>query len=136
MLTDALGTFSDSISITASAKSDVIPWGDQLSMANGADGPELVIQVTEDFATLTSLEVQLQTSDTNDGTDLTSADTLLTSGAIPLADLVAGYRFPINSLPTSGLKKYLQLSYVVVGTAATAGKVFAGTVFNSQTNGV
>lgn len=134
MLFDKLTMFSDQQAVTAAANSDVIHFGEQLGYANGADGPELVIQVTEDFATLTSLQVTLKTSDSNDGTDLSTPDTLVTSAAIAAADLVAGYRFPIEKLPMTGIKKYLQLTYTVAGSDATTGAVTAGLVFNSQSN--
>lgn len=90
----------------------------------------LLIQVVEAFAGCKTLEVEVQTSaDEN----FTTPVTLVTSGAIPVADLKAGYRFPINFIPKGNLG-YMRLYYKVIGTgeagagAATAGKIDAGIV--------
>ena len=82
----------------------------------------LLMQVTESFATLTSLTITLETSANS---DLSSSTVLWTSGAIPVASLVAGYRPNLRILPDGAIDTYLGLRYTVTGSAATAGKITA-----------
>jgi len=81
----------------------------------------LLIQVTEDFAGATSVKAAVQTSATE---DFASYETLAESGAIPLANLKAGYKFPINFVPKGNLG-YMRTYYTVAGTG-TAGAITAG----------
>ena len=126
MLYDTQNEFSDNQAITSDAAStNVIPFaqGQLKEVAFGTPIP-IRIQVTEDFATLTSLEIQLQTA-----TDaaFTTPVTLDSTGAIPVADLKAGYVASINFLP-KGNKGYMRLYYDVTGSNATAGKITAGVI--------
>lgn len=82
----------------------------------------LALMVNESFATLTSLTVTVETSA---AAGLTSPTVLYTSGAIPVATLVAGYKLPIRWLPDAPLLQYLGVRYTVTGTTATAGKMTA-----------
>lgn len=82
----------------------------------------VIVQVTEDFAGLTSLKVIFQTSDTSDFK--TSVD--LADATLELAKLKSGALFPITFLPR-GNKGYMRLAFVVVGTA-TSGKITSGIV--------
>lgn len=91
------------------------------NLGAGNDVPVL-IQVIEDFATLTSLTITLETSA---AAGLTSPTVLYTSGAIPVADLVAGYRPAMRWMPDATLLEYLGLRYTVTGSNATAGKITA-----------
>src|SRR5690606_10806734 len=60
--------------------------------------------------------------------------TVLSSPAVPVADLVEGYKFPIIWVPIGVNKRYLRLNYTVDGSNATTGKVTAGSVMGVQTN--
>lgn len=143
MLFDSLGVFSADQAITASAAStNVVDLG-----ATGTPKPghttalvrdigkgepvPIRIQVTEDFATLTSLKVAVQV-DSAEG--FGSAVTVLETEAIPVASLVAGYVFNIEALPRGVNARYMRLYYTVAGSNATAGKVYAGIVSAVQSN--
>jgi hypothetical protein len=89
------------------------------------------VHITEGFATLTSLTIEYQVS-----ADNATFYTLISSGAMPVAQLIAGaqvFRFgiPENQYAnmTAGVLKapgrYSRLYYTVAGSAATTGKVFA-----------
>lgn len=82
----------------------------------------LLMQVTEGFNLLTSVTVTLETSA---AAALTAPVILWSSGAIPLASLIAGFRFGIRVLPDAALLEYLGLRYTVAGVAATLGKITA-----------
>lgn len=127
MILDAQNLFSDDQAITATAVSEnVIDLG--AAGAGKGEPLNLLIQVTEDFATLTSLQVEVQT---DDNSAFSSAKVLTLSDDIAAADLVAGKQFAINALP-HGLERYVRLRFIVTGTNATAGKVVAGIVFDRQ----
>lgn len=126
MRLDSQAIFSDAQEITTSAASTNVveiskPNGKLSEVAFGHDIP-LLIQVVEDFAGLTSLKVGVQTSDNE---AFSSPETLVESTLL-LADLKAGKKFPIKSVP-AGNKGYMRLYYTVAGTA-TAGKITAGIV--------
>jgi hypothetical protein len=99
----------------------------------GADEPlGIHVVITETFATLTSLTVDLEVCDTVGGSYLN----ILSSPALPVAQLVANteifrYAFPVNQLlnAVAGVLKtpgrFARLAYTVGGSNATAGKVFA-----------
>ncbi len=128
MILDKENLFSDDQAITASAAStNVVDLGVSRDIGKGVPVPVL-IQVTADFATLTSLTAEIETSDSE---DFSSSDTLATSGAIPAADLVAGYQFPMQYMPL-GTKRYVRVNYTVAGTNASAGTVTAGVVAAHQ----
>lgn len=129
--------FSDGQAVTVTAIStNVIRWpatGTPVGNANpvarriGQGNPiPIIIQVIEAFATLTSLTVTLEDAD-NAALDSNNV-VRWTSGAVPVASLVAGYRFDLRFLPESLTKEYLGLRYTVTGTTATAGKITAGLV--------
>ena len=142
MIFSAEQLFSDDQAITATAAStNVIDLGATGTVLNAPNDLKrdlgkgtpipILIQVTEDFATLTSLTVSVQTDDDeNFGT----ATTVLSSPAVPVADLVEGYKFPIIWVPIGVNKRYLRLNYTVAGSNATTGKVTAGIVMGVQTN--
>lgn len=140
MIFDSTNLFSDAQAVTVTAAStNVIDLGatdtpkhaaNAITRDIGKGRPiDLRIQVVETFATLTSVTVAVQT-DTVEG--FGSAVTVLSSPAVPLATLVAGYVFPIQWVPRGTLSRYVRLNYTVVGTAATAGKLTAGFVFASE----
>lgn len=128
MILDKENLFSDDQAITASAAStNVVDLGVSRDIGKGVPVPVL-IQVTADFATLTSLTAEIETSDDE---AFSSSETLATSGAIPAADLVAGYQFPMQYMPL-GTKRYVRVNYTVAGTDASAGTVTAGVVAAHQ----
>jgi len=90
----------------------------------------ILCQVTETFATLTSLEVILQT---DDNTAFSSATELRSSGDVLAAALVQGKRIDMGVLP-EGCERYVRLNFVVTGSNATAGKIVAGINFDQQVN--
>lgn len=121
---DYEGLFSNGQAITATANStNVVDLGTTKDSGPGEEIP-IEVKVTEDFATLTSLKVTVYTDDAEGmGTQVE----LMSSAAVPVASLVAGYKFRLR-LPPHGLKRYLRLTYTVGGSNATTGKVFAGVV--------
>ena len=129
MLFDAKLLMSNAQAITASvASTDVIDRGDNKDVGRAGDIP-LVIQVVEEFNTLTSLTIVLQT---DDNSAFSSARSLYHVVA-PLADLKLGYQFPVITLPQK-TERFLRINYTVIGTAPTLGKVTAGIVAGVQTN--
>ncbi len=110
--------FSDKQAVTATAAStkrvQVMPHMGKI------DHVPLLIQVTEDFAGLTSLKVQVRAAATEGGAYTAVAE----SDAVPLASLKAGYKFRLRSLPNMA-GEWLDLNYVVTGGPATTGKIFA-----------
>jgi hypothetical protein len=133
MILDKQNLFSDQQAITASAAStnqiDLGATGTPTYAAAalksdlGISNVPVLIQVTETFATLTSLAVSVQTD--NDPA-FGSPKTVVASAAVAAAELKAGYRFPIVWVPRGTDERYLRLSYTVAGTNATAGKITAG----------
>lgn len=83
----------------------------------------ILIQVTENFDNLTSLTITLETAD-NEALS-TNNEVIFSTGAIPLAKLVAGYRTAVRVLPDFVLRDFVGLRYTVAGTAPTAGKITA-----------
>jgi hypothetical protein len=130
MFYDSLNMFSDQQAITATTDSTKKVHLGGLKLAGKMDPIFIDIRVNEAFNNLTSLKVELQQADTEDGSYATVAggDT----GAIPLASLKAGYKFGLRILPRSVTKPWLKLVYTVVGTAPTTGKVTAALVREEQ----
>lgn len=90
----------------------------------GAGNPVRVYAiVTADFATLTSLEIAIQES--SDDADSDAYADVISSGAIPLADLSEGEIVWEATLPTE-TEKYLQAYFTVNGSDATAGEILVG----------
>lgn len=145
MLFDALGNFcgASGQAITASAAStEYIDLGATGTPAPGhttalkrdigrGNPVNIRVQVTEAFATLTSLKVAIQT---DDNSSFSSAATVLETEAIAVADLVAGYVFNLQWIPRNTDERYLRLYFTVAGSSATTGKIFAGVVQAGQDN--
>jgi len=122
MLLDKENLFSDEHAITATAYStNVVKFG-----KNDVSYVPVLVQVVEDFAGLTSLKVEFETSATENFTSSTS----LVSSTLALSDLKAGATFPISYLPKGNLG-YMRIKYTVVGTG-TAGKITAGVVAGNE----
>jgi hypothetical protein len=135
MIFDQTTLLSDAQAVTADAAStNVIDLGPQAiarDIGKGTPTP-ILVQVVEDFATLTSLTVSLQVDSVE---NFASPKTVWSSGAIPVASLKQGYRFLIDYIPSGANERYLRLYYDVTGTDATAGKITAGVTMGHQTNG-
>ena len=132
MILDKQNLFSEDQAVTATADStNIIDLGDDLDLGLSSV-IETFVQVTTDFATLTSLTVSLVTSADE---AFSSPVTLVSSAAIAAADLVAGKQFSLRALPHD-TDRYVKLTYTVGGSDATAGKIFAGLALDRQTNGV
>lgn len=92
---------------------------------------EFLCQVTEDFATLTSLAIALE----QDSTTTFTPDKSISLGSYALAVLVAGFQIPWKYLPRGITMQYIQLKYTVTGSDATAGRITAGIVAAVQEAG-
>lgn len=127
MILDKENLFSQDQAVTGTAAStNIIDLGVNRDIGKGVPIPVL-IQVTEDFAGLTSLTASIET---DDNASFSSATVLATSGAVPVADLVAGKQMNLQYMPT-GTERYLRINYTVAGTG-TAGTVTAGVVAGLQ----
>ena len=141
MILSANQLFSDDQAVTATAIStNVIDLGvpgtpfDAAAPLNqdvgkGASIPVL-IQVTEDFATLTSLTITVEVSA---AAGLTSPVVLATE-VILAADLIAGKQTFMQVLPNGADLRFLGVRYTVGGADATAGTIVAGISMGNQTN--
>ena len=140
MIFDSTNLFSDAQAVTASAAStNVIDLGatqtpkhaaNDITRDIGKGSPiALRIQVVTDFATLTSLVAGIQVDTVE---NFASPTTVLSSPAIPVADLVAGYVFPLQWVPRSSAQRYMRLFYTVAGSNASAGAITAGFTFANE----
>ena len=80
----------------------------------------LEVRVTEAFLTCTSVAVEIHTSATESGTYVKIAST----AAVVFVELIVGYKFKLQFLPDIQ-KPWVKLQFVVAGSNATAGKIFA-----------
>ena len=129
---DKQALLSEDQAITGSAAStNLIDLGAESSLV--MDNPEynvkIVVQVTTDFATLTSLAIALQC----DTAATFGSATSLESKSVLLAGLTAGKQFVFH-VPR-GVERYIRMYYTVTGDDATAGKVHAAVVLDQQSNG-
>lgn len=117
--------FSDDQAVTATAVSEnIVRFPDAGNIGDGGS-VRAYAQVTTDFATLTSLQVEYQTSP-----DDSTWTTVLAGEDIALADLVAGKVLLDVSVPKDATE-YHRMRYVVTGSDATAGEVTAGLKWDS-----
>lgn len=141
MIFSAQQLFSDDQAITATAISaNVIDTGvrgtpfDAAAPFNGDIGKgtpiPILIQVTSNFATLTSLTITVESSA---AAGLTSP-TVLATETIAAANLVAGKQTFMQVLPNGATGRYLGIRYTVNGSNATAGTITAGVTMGNQTN--
>lgn len=138
MILSAQQLFSDDQAITATAVSTNVidlgipgtPFGgNQLKQDIGKGTPiPLLIQVTEDFNTLTSVTV---TAEVSAAAAMTSPRVLL-SETILLADLKAGKQTHVQVVPKDADLRYMAIRYTVTGTAPTTGKFTSGISMGNQ----
>lgn len=134
MIFDRQTLFSDAQAVTADAAStNVIDLGPIATgiIRNVGKGKRipLVIQVVEDFNTLTSLEVKVETDSAD---SFASPKVVATTGAIALADLKKGKRFSIDFIPRDTDERFVRLYYDVTGTAPTLGRITAGVALGAD----
>ncbi len=137
MILDNQTLLSDAQAITADAGStnqiDLSPRASGVirDIGPGQNVP-LLIQVVEAFNNLTSLVVSVQV---DEDSAFGSPTTVVSTAAIPLAQLVAGYAFNLAYVPRLSNERYMRLFYDITGTAPTTGKITAGVNLSGpQTN--
>lgn len=134
MILDKETLVSDEQAITATAVStNVLDLGamgiaqyNQIQLVRNIKGHKVpfLVQVVEDFATLTSLTIEYQYS----VDEAFTSPIVALSVTVPVAQLLAGYILPVERLPRGIKGRYFRLNYTVGGTNATAGKIVAGVV--------
>lgn len=112
-----------------------IPYGEAAAIVRNL-GPgtpmPILLQVVEDFATLTSLTITLETAD--NAALSSNAVVLASSGALAAAVLLAGYKPSfLRYMPDATMKAFLGLRYTVGGSNATTGKMTAAIATEVQT---
>lgn len=128
MMTDALLQLSSAQAVTSTAVSTNTIDLSQTRDVGGLNDLWAVFAIDESFATATSVQIQIITSA---NANLSSANVLVQTDAIPIAQLTAGRRPIALAIPESILstlpigQRYLGANYVVAGSAATAGKITA-----------
>ena len=126
MILDEQGLFSNNQTVTESCASENVLdlGGREVSFGTPV---EIFIQVSEDFDNLTSLEIKVQTSETEDFEDPVD----LAEHTMLLEDLTQGTVSPLKFLPKGNLG-YMRLYYTVNGTAPSSGALLAGIVDGAQ----
>lgn len=94
--------------------------------------PEVVVQIGVAPNKLTSVKVELVQAD--DAALTSNLQVLDDSGAIVLASLVAGYRFPVTLPVMRVTKRYIGLRFTVVGTTSDSGSTVYGFLADSWTS--
>lgn len=113
--------FSEDQAVTGTAVStNVLDFGDETGNVGDGQSIRVYAQVTEDFATCTSIKVELQ-----DSADDSTFNTVLEGPVVAVADAVAGKALIDVTVP-KGMRRYHRLNYVIAGSNATAGTVTAG----------
>lgn len=126
MILDEQGLFSNKQAITSSCVSENILDLGKREVSFGTP-VELFIQIAETFNNLTSLNIKVQTS-----TDEEFSDAIdLIEHTMLLDELEKGEVSSIKFLPKGNLG-YMRLSYTVVGSTPTTGKILAGIVDGTQ----
>ena len=126
--------YSDQQAITATAAStNVIDFGTPGTWVHATTpivddkGVSMIclgIQVTEDFDALTSMDI---TFETDDNASFSSTKVIYTENIL-LADLVAGKKTAVRTIPFNTLEQYTRVNYTVNGTNPTVGKITAGII--------
>lgn len=139
MIFDQTNLLSDRQAITVTAAStnviDLGPIDGRVVRDIGKGKPiPLLIQVVEDFdaAGAATLTIALQVDSVE---NFASPKTVWTSGALALADLVAGKVVVPEYVPRGTDERYLRLNYTVGTGPMTDGAVVAGVTMGNQSNG-
>lgn len=138
MIKDGEATLSSGQLVTVTADSDnyydggatgTPPQGAQALTRNLTHGKaiDFLAQVVTTFTAggSATLTVVLET---DDNAAFASATEVWSSGAIPVATLVAGYRFGIRYLPKNTNERYFQATYTVATGPMTAGALDVGII--------
>lgn len=136
MIFDKQSLLSNAQAITVTAASTnvidlgPIATGITRDIGKGTDIP-LLIQVVEKFtaAGAATLTIDLQTDSVE---NFASPKTVWTSGAIAVADLVAGKVVIPEAIQRGTDERYLRLNYTVATGPMTAGKIVAGVTMGNQ----
>lgn len=139
MIFDTQNLLSDAQAITVTAAStnviDLSPIAQGIvrDIGKGKQIP-LLIQVVEAFAAAgaATLTVALQVDSVE---NFASPKTVWSSGAIALADLVAGKVIVPEYITRGTDERYMRLNYTVGTGPMTAGKITAGVTMGNQSNG-
>jgi hypothetical protein len=114
------------------------PQSNALAPDLGKGNPlEILVKVIQAFASAgaATLTIDLCNDDNwDDTTGMSSPTVVWTSGAIPVASLVAGYEALIRYLPTGITQQYLALRFVVATANMSAGSLVGEIVAARQTN--
>jgi hypothetical protein len=141
MILNAQELFSNDQAITATALSTNVidlglpqtPYGGKKAVnrdiGKGTPIP-ILIQVTSDFATLTSLAITIEVSANVD----MSSSVVLSSQTIAVAALKKGKKTSVQVVPNDADRRYMAIRYTVAGSNATAGTITAGISMGNQTN--
>lgn len=132
MILDKNTMFSEDQAITVTAVStNVLDLGapgktaygqNQLKTLVGMKEIPLLVQVTENFATLTSLKISVESDDNS----AFSSAKEIAAETVAVADLKAGFICnALRRLPVIR-ERYVRLNFTVNGADATAGKITAG----------
>lgn len=138
MILDNQTLLSNAQAITADAGStnqiDLSPrWTGLIRDIGPGMAIPLFIQVVETFNNLTNIVVSVQV---DEDSAFGSPTTVVSTAAIPLASLVAGYKFNLDWVPRLTNERYMRIFYDITGTAPTLGKITAGIAMGgTQTNG-
>lgn len=112
--------FANDQAVTATAASEnVLRFPDAGNVGDG-QSVRVYAQITEDFATCTSIQAQLQGSANN-----SDWDTVIEGPVVAVADAVAGKVLLETTVP-KGMAEYHRMNFVVAGSDATAGTITAG----------
>jgi len=128
MLIDQLNQFSNAQAVTSTGSTpstNVVDLGVARDISGAAtEYLALLVQVVTAFTSggSATLQVQFQTS-----LDNATWSNPAISDAIPVAQLVAGYKFLVNEIP-GPTSRYLRLNYVVGTAAMTGGTLTAAIV--------
>lgn len=86
---------------------------------------DFLIQVTDGVTAAGGASVTF-TIEVSDNENMSSSKVVYSSGAVPKASLVAGYKTPVQVLPHQTDKRYLAVRYTVSSGPLTAGSFTAG----------
>jgi hypothetical protein len=136
MIYDAQNNFSNDQDFSAESTDSNVYSENTLDVGAGdfGQGNDLLLDVivTEAFDNIVSLQVVLVTDTALPVDDSSSA--LYQTPAIPVASLVAGYKFAMKGIPP-GCSEYLGLKYILAGgTDPSAGKIEANLTPVTQDN--
>ena len=121
MLIDSKNVYSDSQASTATADSTNKVNVMSYLGRNQVGDAFITVKATAAFNNLTSLTIDLQTSDTENGTYAS-----IQSVTVPLANLTKGAKVTaFRVVPVAFVKPWSKIVYTVTGTAPTTGAVFA-----------